>query len=217
MKTFKSLLVLISLGLIVMSFSSKPKPITLIHEGYTSHYDTILNYPIEVEWWATKSRLDCPDTKIPRKDQFDSDPLLPAATDLATSYKGSGLDRGHMCPAADNQCSEKLQTECFYFSNMAPQYHSLNAGVWKTLETRTRELALKYDSVKVWCGSVGIERKIGKVAVPTRCWKVVFVKKTKSWEAYIFSNSKVQEKELGQLAVPLDSVKKLTGLQFQVK
>ena len=120
-----------------------------------------------------------------------------------------------MCPAADNQCDSKLLTECFYFSNMAPQYHSLNAGVWKTLEIRTRELAEQLDSVKVWCGSVGKVSQIGEVSVPTKCWKVIYIKKTKVWEAYVFENTKEQSKKLDKLKVKLSDVEKLTGFKFK--
>lgn len=194
---------------------NKKNSVKLNHSGYSTNYDTVLNYPVLVEWWATRARLDCPMTRIPRNDRFAPDPKLPKNTDLAASYKGSGLDRGHMCPAADNQCDSILQVECFYFSNMAPQYHSLNAGVWKTLETRTRDLAIEYDSVKVWCGSMGSERKIGKVSIPTRCWKVIFVKKTKQWEAYFFVNSKNQEATLEKLKVTVKQVEAETGFKFK--
>ena len=219
MKTFKIWLVLLIVIILDTSFSlvhpPKPPIVILNHAGYVSHYNTTLKYPVEVEWWATKSRLVCPDTKVPRKDEFAQDPLLPNETDLADDYKGSGFDRGHMCPAADNQCNADWQRECFYFSNMSPQYHSLNAGVWKTLEVRTRELASQLDSVRVWCGNVGNVAKIGEVAVPSKCWKVIYIKKTKVWEAYIFENTKDQTKKLDQLAVKVSDVEKLTGFKFK--
>jgi endonuclease G len=213
MKTFKIWLVLLILFVLCTSVAVKDTVIILAHAGYTSHYSTGLKYPVEVEWWDTKARLGCT-TKFPRKDNFAPDPLLKAETDLLDDYVGSGFDRGHMCPAADNQCSLEFLTECFYFSNMAPQYHSLNAGVWKTLEIRTRELALQLDSVKVWCGSVGKVSQIGEVAVPAKCWKVIYIKKTKVWEAYIFQNTKEQSKKLDQLKVKVADVEKLTGFKF---
>lgn len=219
MKTFKLWLVLLTLLVISTSFyklnPAKDRLAVLKHKGYTSYYRIDLKYPVEVEWWATRARIVCPETKIPRKDEFAPDPLLPNETDLADDYKGSGFDRGHMCPAADNQCNETLQQECFYFSNMSPQYHSLNAGVWKSLETRTRELAAEQDSIKVWCGNVGEVSKIGEVAVPEKCWKVIYIKKTKKWEAYIFENTKTQTKKLDQLAVKVTAVEQLTGFKFK--
>lgn len=143
--------------------------VKLVHKEYTSVFSKSLKYPVLVEWWVTKAKVTCTNP-IPRKDQFAPDPLLINETDLMADYKGSGTDRGHMSPAADNQCSgDQAMKESFYFSNMTPQYHSLNAGDWKVLEMQTRELAKSLDSVKVWAGSVGEEKKIGKVSIPTKC------------------------------------------------
>jgi endonuclease G len=217
MKTFKISLVALVLILISLSFAPAPTAVKLEHKGYTTYYSKELHYPVKVEWWDTKARLVCPESKVARKDEFAPDPLLPAETNLMKDYVGSGTDRGHMCPAADNQCSAELQKECFYFSNMTPQYHSLNAGDWKKLEVRTRTLATEFDSVMVWCGSVGVSKKIGTTSVPTKCWKVIFVKKTKHWEAYIFNNTPDKPIGLDKWQVKKEAVEKLTGYKFTIK
>lgn len=214
MKLVKKIIGLVIITLLFGSFKKDPI-VKLTHTGYIAYYNTDLHYSVNIEWWNTRARLVCPESKVARKDQFAPDPLLAAETDLTTDYKGSGFDRGHMCPAADNQCSSELQKECFYFSNMSPQYHSLNAGIWKTLETRTRELATEFDSVKVWCGSLGRAGKIGKVTIPTHCWKVIFIKKTKVWEAYLFENTKVQPKDLASKLTPLSKIETITRVKFK--
>jgi len=214
MKLFKKIIGLVIITLLFGSFKKDPI-VKLTHTGYIAYYNTDLHYSVNIEWWDTRARLVCPESKIPRKDAFAPDPLLPAETDLMDDYKGSGFDRGHMCPAADNQCSSELQKECFYFSNMSPQYHSLNAGIWKTLESRTRELTTEFDSVKVWCGSLGSAGKIGTVTIPTHCWKVIFIKKTKVWEAYLFENTKVQPKDLESKLTPLSKIETITRIKFK--
>jgi len=214
MKLFKEIIGLVIITLLFGSFKKDPI-VKLTHTGYIAYYNTDLHYSVNIEWWDTRARLVCPESKVPRKDAFAPDPLLPAETDLMGDYKGSGFDRGHMCPAADNQCSSELQAECFYFSNMSPQYHSLNAGIWKTLESRTRELATQFDSVKVWCGSLGSAGKIGTVTIPTHCWKVIFIKKTKVWEAYLFENTKVQPKDLESKLTPLSKIETITRIKFK--
>jgi len=112
--------------------------VRLKHTNYTAVFSKSLKYPVIIEWWTTKAMVTCP-TPLKRKDVFKPDPLLPNETNIAADFVGSGTDRGHMMPAADNLCqSQAVQDECFYFSSMAAQYHSLNAGDWKSLETYTR-------------------------------------------------------------------------------
>lgn len=169
-----------------------------------------------VEWWVTKAKVTCTNP-LPRKDQFAPDPLLPNETNLAKDYVGSGTDRGHMSPAADNQCSgPEAMKECFYFSNMAPQYHSLNAGDWKSLETLTRDLAAKEDSVKVWSGNLGVAKKIGSVSVPTKCWKVIYVKRTKEYMAFIFDNDSSKPDGINNNKVDLADIKAITHFNFKL-
>lgn len=191
--------------------------VRLVHKEYITVFSKSLKYPVLVEWWVTKQKVSCPNP-IPRKDDFAPDPLLAAETDLAKDYKGSGLDRGHMAPAADNQCSGNIaMIECFYFSNMTPQYHSLNAGDWKTLETLTRNLGLKQDSIKVWAGSIGQSKKVGRVSVPTKCWKVIYIKKTNQWKAYIFNNDASKPNGIEDNLVRVEDVEKLTNYKFKIK
>lgn len=199
-------------------FLEQPKSdiVVIKHDHYISHFDKTHKYPIMVEWWVTKAKVLC-NQPIPRKDKFQPDPLLPTHTNLASSYLKSGYDRGHMAPAADNQCSgEKAMVECFYFSNMAPQTHSLNAGDWKSLETWTRKTAEKMDSVKVWAGNIGQAKKIGDVSVPTKCWKVVYIKRIGEWKAYIFNNDSKKPDGMENNEVSLEEVEKLTGLKFSI-
>jgi endonuclease G len=157
-------------------------------------------------------------TPLKRKDNFKPDPKLPKETDISKDYVGSGTDRGHMMPAADNLCqTPQVQDECFYFSNMSAQYHRLNAGDWKSLETLTRKLASEQDSVKVWCGNLGEIKRIGRVAVPKQCWKVIYVKKTKKFTAYLFNNSLDKPDGIENNEVNLNVIQKLTGFKFKVK
>ena len=142
------------------------------HTNYTSHFSKSKRYPVMVEWWETKAKVGCPNP-LPRKDAFQPDPQDVQLTDIKADYVNSGFDRGHMSPAASNQCqTADVQIECFYMSNMAAQYHSLNAGDWKSLETATREWAIKDDSIHIWAGNIGEMKKIGKVSVPKQCWKI---------------------------------------------
>lgn len=189
--------------------------VRLKHTNYTTVFSKSNRYPVLVEWWVTKAMVTC-SSPLKRKDNFKPDPLLPKETDIANDYVGSGTDRGHMMPAADNLCqTPQVQDECFYFSNMVAQYHSLNAGDWKSLETFVRNEAKTKDSIKVWTGNVGEIKKIGNVSVPKFCWKVIYVKKENSWSAFLFENSTSKPDGFENNKVPLEKITQLTGFKFR--
>ena len=210
--TYVGMTVMLSL---ITIFTFAQDVVVLTHKNYTTHYSKSKHYPVMVEWWETKSKVGCPNP-LPRKDKFASDPLLPKETDLMNDYVGSGLDRGHMMPAKSNQCqTQEIQDECFYFSNMSAQYHSLNAGDWKSVEVLSRDLAFTNDSVHVWAGNVGVSKKIGSTSVPTQCWKVIYVKKGKQWLYFIFNNDASKPDGIHNNQVEKKDVEKLSGFKFK--
>jgi endonuclease G len=201
--------------LFITVFTFAQDVVVLKHTNYTSHFSKSKKYPVMVEWWITKSKVGCP-TPMARKDNFKPDPLLPNETNLLEDYRGSGTDRGHMMPAAENLCQTPLiQDESFYFSNMAAQYHSLNAGDWKSVETMERDLSKQLDSVKIWCGNIGVAKKIGRVSVPTKCWKVIYIVKTKEWMAFLFDNNTSKPDGIHNNQVEKIDIEKLTGFKFK--
>ena len=202
---------------LLLSFSNVKgqDTVRIKHTNYTTVFSKSLKYPLLVEWWVTKSKVTCK-TPLSRKDNFKPDPSLPNETNLLNDYKGSGFDRGHMMPAADNLCqTQQVQDECFYFSNMSAQYHSLNAGDWKSLETLTRDFASKDDSIHVWTGNIGVLKKIGTVSVPKQCWKVIYVKKTKEFMAFLFENDTSKPDGIKNNQVNIKDIEKLTGFKFR--
>jgi len=207
----------VSALLLLVSFTAAAQDVvTLTHKAYTTHYSKSKHYPVKVEWWITKASLTCP-IKVKRGDKFIADPKLPTETNLQSDYIGAGFDRGHNMPAADASCDQVANEESFFFSNMTAQYPALNRGDWKSLEMLSREIAIKNDSVKIWCGSVGVAKKIGTTSVPTQCWKVVYTKKTKEYIAFIFDNSTDKADGINNNKVELADVEKLTRFKFKVK
>ena len=210
----KKVLSLVTLLVISVTLFSQDV-VVLKHTNYTSHFSKSKKYPVMVEWWETKAKVSCPNP-LPRKDAFQPDPQLIVETDIKADYVGSGYDRGHMSPAASNQCqTADVQMECFYMSNMAAQTHRLNAGDWKSLEVLTREWAGKNDSVHIWAGNIGEIKRIGRVAVPKQCWKIIYVKKSKEWFAYLFDNDQSNPDGINNNKVTVGDIIKLTGLKFK--
>jgi endonuclease G len=215
MKRFLYAIAIVLLSLLFVSSTQNTNEVILKHTNYTSTFSISKKYPVMVEWWVTKAMVSCP-TPLKRKDNFKSDPLLPQHTDIAKDYVGSGYDRGHMMPAADNLCqTQQIQDESFYFSNMAAQTHRLNAGDWKSLETFTREESKLKDSIHVWSGNVGEIKKIGRVSVPKYCWKVIHIKKENKWVAYLFENNTSNPDGFKNNEVALKDITSLTGFTFR--
>jgi len=214
----KKVLLLVTIILVFFAIGGKAQDlITIKHKNYTTTFSKSKKYPVKVEWYITKAKVGCPNP-LPRKDAFQPDPQFIVETSIKEDYVGSGTDRGHNMPAAENQCQgADIQTECFYMSNMTPQYHSLNAGDWKSVEVLERQIANDNDSVHVWCGSVGVAKTIGvhKVAVPTQCWKVIYVVKTKEYMAFLFNNTTDKPTGVNSHKVLVSDIEKLTGFKFK--
>ena len=208
---------LVSVSLLIgcIAFAQTPDTLTVAHKYYSSTFDRTKHYPILIKYWLTKQMYACK-TKIKRTNKFTPDPVIPDDTNLKNDYAGSGYDRGHNMPAEDNTCTPVGMRECFYYSNMTPQTHSLNAGVWKTLETYARKQAKIYDSVMIWCGSVSMSDKtIGRVSVPDYCWKVIHIKKLGTTEAYSFRNDVSPSGQLDSYKVSVDSIYHLSGFRYE--
>lgn len=127
--------------------------------------------PNWVSWHLDKSNIG----RVKRGD-FWPDPLLPADMQIRpTDYRGSGYDRGHVCPSADRTSNREDNDATFVMSNMLPQAPSLNQQVWKDLEDYSRYLLSTGNELYIVAGGIGSAGRIasGKVNVPDRCWKII--------------------------------------------
>lgn len=218
---------LISTLLIVCSFATYGQTFNYLptstskeivkHEYYTLSYS---KKDEQAEWVAylltkamtsgTAQREDC---------KFAIDPLVKSGSANPNNYKNSGYDKGHLAPAADFRFSALAMSECFYMSNMSPQLHSLNAGIWKTLETLVRNWANEKDSIYVVAAGilVGETSKIPNtdVTIPNYFYKIILHKSSKGVEAiaFLFPHEKAT-KPLKDYAVSVDSIEKLTHIDF---
>ena len=104
---------------------------------------------------------------------FRADPRV-VESDNGADYAGSGFDRGHMAPAADFNFSRVALDETYLFSNICPQWPSLNRGEWAEVERQVRNLARR-GSVNVLTYPVygPVTNRIGRVRVPDGFCKVV--------------------------------------------
>lgn len=107
-----------------------------------------------------------------------------------------------------------------YLTNVVPQDHSINGGIWSSLEKMCRHWAVRDSALIIICGPILTDmnkRTIGEsnVVVPDRLFKVVFAPYTKPPRAigFIFPN-KPTEDGLEALSTSVDNIEAITGFDF---
>jgi len=187
--------------------------------AYVELYDKEKKEPLWVSYHLTKDRLFGTQK---RSDKFEPDPDLSYGDRAELSdYYRSGYDRGHMCPAADNVFNFLAMKECFYLSNMIPQKHSLNNGKWKELEVRIRNYVKAKDEAWVISGPIFQKvneediKKIGRVWVPTHCYKIVAYNEGSELKAvgFIMRNDN-ETADLTSYVLKIKDIEEVTGLDF---
>nr|WP_299487639.1 DNA/RNA non-specific endonuclease [uncultured Allomuricauda sp.] len=173
----------------------------------------------QAEWVAyklSKSHLTYDDRKRP---YFIEDPKIRTKSADWRNYKGSGYDRGHLCPAGDRRFSEQAYNETFYTSNIVPQDKHFNAGIWNRLEQKVRYWCKKYGDLSIITGGVlanGLE-EIGEedVDVPNAFYKIVYRKDGNSVKVLCFLiPHKESSAPLKSFLVPIDELEEMTSINF---
>jgi endonuclease G len=162
---------------------NQPNNYLLRKYQYAVSYSRDRGKPNWVSWYLAPLWLGT----APRQDDFRPDPDLPANWYhvSASSYVGSGFDRGHNCPSADRTSSVADNSATFLMSNMMPQAPNNNQLLWARLEDYSRSLVGQGNELYVICGSYGqggtgsngfmTTLDQNRITVPARCWKVIVV------------------------------------------
>ncbi len=140
---------------------------------YTMSYNRSRGGSNWVAWHIDKQDLGGED-----RGNFRPDPDLPKEWQISPNdYRGSGYDRGHVCPSGDRTSSREDNDATFYMSNMLPQTAELNRAVWADFENALRDIVRQGNEVYVMAGGSGKAGTIaeGKVVVPQICWKVALI------------------------------------------
>lgn len=141
-----------------MLFPTSPE-VVLKHHDYISYYNPATKEADSVSWNLTPAMVSC--GVVPRKNPFKTDPLLPKSASPNDYAVNSGPDRpawideGHLFSYQSAMCTPFGVFECFYMTNMLPQFHAFNAGDWKTLEVQERVFA-KSKALHEVAGGYGI-------------------------------------------------------------
>jgi endonuclease G len=206
---------------------SDPSDDVILNHGYfVISYNPKKNDPNWVAWRHTAADMG----SAARQDNFHADTMLPApfyqVTD--TDYKGSGYDRGHMCPSADRTSTVDANTNTFVMTNMQPQLHNLNAGPWEALETLERTLTANQKDVYIVAGGIfdASPATIGPgIAVPKANFKIIVVldpgqgpadvtDTTPIYAAIMPNDATATGSAWGQYATSVDDIEAQTGYDF---
>lgn len=199
------------------------RPLTPLNNiGYVVGYDERRKNPAWVSYKVMAPRFGAE----PRPASFEPDNRT-ASRVRSTAYAHSGYDRGHMAPNnAVNLCyGPEAQRETFRMSNVTPQLHALNDGLWRAMEQRVlRRYPRRFKEVWVTCGPVfenpGRPQKIREgVWVPDAFFLIVTDRDEDTGElraqAYLVPQRPIPEDEdPSAYLTEIRTVEKKTGLNF---
>ncbi|SEQ70800.1 endonuclease G [Hyunsoonleella jejuensis] len=186
------------------------------HNGYSLSYSEAHE---QAEWVAYELKSSHISNTNHKRPYFEIDKAVKTGAASWRNYKNSGYDRGHLCPAADRRYSKEAHDETFLTSNITPQEHEFNSGVWNRLEQKVRYWARKYNGVFVVTAGVlkGEMETIGseQVSVPNQFYKVLIDNNSGDTKMIAFLvPHKDSDKPLYEFVVPVDEVEALTGIDF---
>jgi len=204
-------------GLEIPAPLEKRNELILKRTGYTVSYNNHTLQPNWVAWCLYEDRCTGP-AKRPQK-AFHEDDDVPEPRAVDTDYYGSGFDRGHMCPAADNKQNDEMMLQSFLFTNICPQSHGLNVGDWNELENQCRRWAKDYGSIYIVCGPIFYNQKhktIGKhkIPVPEAFFKVALRTSPDTAAIGFIYKNKDGNRPKGDYVNTVDDVERLTGIDF---
>lgn len=185
------------------------------YTGFTLSYNKDNRTPNYVAWELLGTEVS---TEWSRNDNFWQDSAITGCT-KHSDYTGSGYDRGHMCPAADQKWSEQAMIDCFVMANMCPQLHDLNAGAWETLENKERLWAKRDSAVMIIAGPIYTDGDTyiekSQIRVPDAFFKVLIAPylDVPRGIAFVYPHMKCPG-NMQDYATTIDEVEKITGFDF---
>ena len=195
---------------------SKASDQLIIHNYYSLAYDEVHS---QASWVYYRLTPDFINGSAQRKNNFKAEPFIKKNAVTLEDYRGSGFDRGHLCPAGSMKLNQLAMDESFYLSNMSPQLPRFNRGIWKRLEEQVRKWVIQEDTLFVVTGPIFTNGKgsigVHKITIPSAYYKVIYDPTTeKKMAAFILSHKKSKENNLFLFAVSVDEVERQTGIDF---
>ncbi|MBK7558332.1 MAG: DNA/RNA non-specific endonuclease [Chitinophagaceae bacterium] len=188
-----------------------------------------VSWNVSPEWNGTASRCDC----------FEPDNKLPAGFFMAytTDYSNTGFDRGHQCPSADRDKTNADNAATFLMTNIIPQAPNLNQVTWANIENYCRTLINNGNELYVISGGSGAggtgslggvtsSISLGRITVPSHCWKVIVIlplgtndatrvtTSTRVITVYMPNTQTVSSQPWGNYRLSVDALESILGYNF---
>lgn len=199
-----------------------------------------INYSVEYDTQKKSNRWTCYEMYASNRrtgrgvqrytsdtDQYPQDPLLETQYRWSTDpFRRSGYDHGHLCPSADRLNTQEANNQTFYLTNMMPQVHGFNAGVWEHMENwvRNQITTSSRDTLFIVKGGTidnsnqytTMDRTGGKLIIPTYYYMAVLMHNSTGYKAMGFwvEHKSSNATDLSPYVVNIDQLESLTGLDF---
>ena len=101
--------------------------------NYTVCYSSEHHCPL----WVAAPRHSMYVGSAGRTDAYKRDPDIPSGIQLSSKSTGGGCNKGHMLGSAERTSSSAMNSQVFYYSNIAPQNSTsfnTGGGAWNNLE-----------------------------------------------------------------------------------
>lgn len=186
------------------------------HSYYTLSYNEQAE---QAEWVAYELKKDYVRNSNFKRPFFIEDPKVITQSADWRNYKKSGYDKGHLCPAADMEFNLDAYNDTFFTSNISPQLHEFNSGIWSRLEQKFRFWAVKHNGLLIITGGVlkGSLKTIGdeEVVVPNYFYKIALNYSNGNCKmiAFLVPNEK-SSKPIFDYVVAVDQIESITGIDF---
>ncbi len=200
---------------------------TILRFDRVRDYSFSYNEPCLVsDWVAYPLYADFAKDRVDRSNSnWEKDPFLSKQCDVTTgSYPDVNYDRGHQIPSADRAGGAMTNQHTFYCSNVTPQLHDFNGGVWEELEKAVRKWSSTSDTLYVVTGCMVdsdcptvLDRSKQKVAVPKAYYKALLRLKGGSYiAAGFYLKHENTTKEYKEFAMSVKDLETKTGITFFV-
>ena len=190
----------------------------LVNTAYSVGYDEQMRLPA----WAAYKLFDAPSPTLPDRPTLFLPDTRTSTPVLSEDYTGSGFDRGHLAPNfAIARCyGEEAQRETFLLSNVVPQQHGFNAGLWKSLELREAlNYVGRFQEIWVLTGPVfgqEIHCLPSGLAIPEQLFKIIVDIQNGKIRviALLMPQNSQDDKHFDKYLCSIDEIEAKTSLDF---